>query len=77
MRKGTFFRAGQCAALSSFRIEKNAIFVEKGYVFYNFTKGCRSKRVSVLIYYIGKGFFLTGHSEKGYQFSKCRTHCLG
>ena len=26
------------------------------------------KRVGVLIYYIGKGFFLTGHSEKGYQF---------
>ena len=47
---------------------KNAIFVEKGYGFYNFTKGCRSKRVCVLIYYIGKGYFLTRHSEKGYQF---------
>ena len=32
--------------------------------FYNFTKGCRSKRVCD----IGKGYFLTGHSEKGYQF---------
>ena len=42
--------------------------------FYNFTKGCRSKRVGVLIYYIGKGYFLTGHGEK---VSKCRTHCLG
>ena len=47
---------------------KNAIFVGKGYVFTNFTKGCRSKRIGVLIYYIGKGYFLTGHSEKGYQF---------
>ena len=36
--------------------------------FANFTKGCRSKRVCVLINYIGKGYFLTGHSEKGYQF---------
>ena len=36
--------------------------------FYNFTKGCRSKRVRVLIYYVGKGYFLTGHSENGYQF---------
>ena len=26
------------------------------------------KRVCVLIYYIGKGYFLTGYSEKGYQF---------
>ena len=26
------------------------------------------ERVDVLIYYIGKGYFLTGHSEKGYQF---------
>ena len=40
----------------------------KGIFFYNFTKGCRSKRVGVLIYYIGKGYFLTGHSEKRYQF---------
>ena len=48
---------------------KNAIFIGKGYFFfYNFTKGCRSKRVGVLIYYIGKGYFLTGHSENGHQF---------
>ena len=33
--------------------------------FYNFTKGCRSKRVNVLIYYIRTGYFLTGHDEKG------------
>ena len=33
--------------------------------FCNFTKGCRSKRAGVLK---GKGYFLTGHSEKGYQF---------
>ena len=33
MRKRTFFRAGQCAALSSFRGRKNAIFVEKGMFF--------------------------------------------
>ena len=26
------------------------------------------KVAGVLIYYIGKGYFLTGHSEKGYQF---------
>ena len=37
-------------------------------LFTNFTKGCRSKRVGVLIYYIGKGYFVIGHSEKGYQF---------
>ena len=47
---------------------KNAIFVGKGYVFTNFTKGCRNKREVVLIYYIGNDYFLTGHSEKGYQF---------
>ena len=62
MRK-FFFRAGLCAALSSFRVGKMLFLY-----FYNFTKGCRSKRVGVLIYYIGKGYFLTGHSEKGYQF---------
>ena len=32
--KGYFFRAVQCAALSSFRVGKNAFFVEKGYVFF-------------------------------------------
>ena len=31
--------------------------------FTNFTKG-----IGVLIYFIGKGYFWTGHSEKGYQF---------
>ena len=62
MRKGTFFRAGQCAALSSFRVGKKGMFFTK------FTKGCRSKRVGILIYYTGKGYYLTGHSEKGYQF---------
>ena len=50
MRKGTFFRAGQCAALPSFRVGKMLFFVGKGYVITNFTKGCRSKRVRVLIY---------------------------
>ena len=35
--------------------------------FTNFTKGCRI-RVFILIYYIGKGYFLTGQSENGYQF---------
>ena len=68
MRKGTFFRAGQCVALSSFRVEKNVIFVGKGYVFYKFYKRLQNKRVWVLIYYIGKGYFLTVQSEKGYQF---------
>ena len=67
MRKA-FFRAGHCAALLTFRVGKNAIFIVKGLFFYNFTKGCRSKRVGVLIYYIGKGYSLTGHSEKRYQF---------
>ena len=37
-----------------------------------FTKGCRSKRVGILISYIGKGYFLTGHGEKGYQFQNVR-----
>ena len=43
-------------------------FVEKGYVFYKLYKRLQNKRVCVLIYYIGKGYFLTGQSEKGYQF---------
>ena len=30
-------------------------------------KGCKRKRVSVLIDYRIKGYFLTEHSEKGYQ----------
>ena len=31
-------------------------------------KSWQNKRVCVLIYYIGKGYFLTGQSKKGYQF---------
>ena len=67
MRKGTFFELGsaqRCQHLG----RKNAIFVGKGYVFYKFYKRLQNKRVCVLISYIGKGYFLTGHSEKGYQF---------
>ena len=68
--KGYFFRAGQCAALSSFRVGKMLFLYEKGIFFFftNFTEGCRSKRVGVLILLLefqGKGYFLTGHSEKG------------
>ena len=33
-----------------------------------FTKGCRSKRVGVLIDYKGNGYSLIGHSKKGFQF---------
>ena len=36
--------------------------------FTNFTKKLHNKRVCVLIYYIGKGYFFTGQNEKGYQF---------
>ena len=43
-------------------------FVGKGYVFYKFYKRLQNKRLCALIYYIGKGYFLTGQSEKGYQF---------
>ena len=31
--KGYFFRAGQCAALSSFKVGKNAVFVKTGMFF--------------------------------------------
>ena len=62
-------------ALSSFRVGKMLFFEGKGYVFDRFSKGCKSKRVCVLIYYIGKGYFLTGHSEKGYQFQNM--YCSG
>ena len=41
-------------------------------LFTNFTKGCRSKEVGVLIYFIGKGYLLTGHGEKGYQFQNVK-----
>ena len=33
-----------------------------------FYKSWQNKRVCVLINYIGKGYFLTGQSKKGYQF---------
>ena len=46
---------------------KNAIFIGKGDIFTILQK-VAEVRVGVLIYYIGKGCFLTGHSEKGYQF---------
>ena len=36
--------------------------------FTNFKKRLQNKRVCVLIYYIEKGYFLTGQSKKGYQF---------
>ena len=39
--KGYFFRAGQCAALSLFRVGKMLFLWEKGMCFRNFTKGCR------------------------------------
>ena len=65
--KGNFFRTGQCAALSSFRIGKILFLKEKGMFLTNFKEGCRIKS-KLLIYYTGKGYFLTGHSEKGYQF---------
>ena len=46
----------------------NAIFVGKGYAFYKLYNRLQNKRLCVLIYYIGKGYLLTGKSEKGYQF---------
>ena len=39
----------------------------------NYTEGCRSNRVCVLIYYIGKGYILTGHSERGVNFKMSNT----
>ena len=38
MRKGTFFRAGQCPALSSFRVGKMLFLQEKGMFFYKVYK---------------------------------------
>ena len=37
-------------------------------MFYKFYKRLQNKRVCLLIYYIGKGYFLTGQSEKGINF---------
>ena len=64
----TTTRKGTCAALSSFRVGKNAVFVGKGFLSYEFYRRLQNKRVSVLIYYTGKGYVSTAHSEKGYQF---------
>ena len=41
--------------------------------FTKFTKGCSSKRVGILIYNTGKGYFLTGYSEKGINFKMSNT----
>ena len=93
--KGYFFRAGQCAVLSSllFLYEKD-MFVfftsllnrcGKGYlvvtelrkklqyfpmstVSVKYTKVAEVLEKCVLIDNLGKGYFLIGHSEKGYQF---------
>ena len=40
--KGNFFRTGQCAALSSFRVGKMLFLKEKGMFLTNFTEGCRT-----------------------------------
>ena len=63
MRKGRFFfELGSAQRCHHLGYEK-CYFCRKRVCF--FTKGCRSKRVGILIYYIGKGYFLTGHSDKG------------
>ena len=66
----TTTRKDTCAALSSFRVGKNAVFCRKRVCFLRILK-----RVSVLIYYTGKGYVLTAHSEKGYQFQNVE-QCL-
>ena len=38
MRKGTFFQAGQCAVLSSFRVGICYFLLKKGYVFHKLAK---------------------------------------
>ena len=69
MRKGTFSRAGWCAALSSFRVGKCCFCRKRACFLQSLQKVAEvTKRVGILIYYTGKGYFLTGHSEKGYQF---------
>ena len=72
--KGFFFRAGQCAALSSFRVGKMLFFVGKMYVFTNFTKCCRSKRVGVLIYITQERVtFLLDTVKRGINFKMSNT----
>ena len=64
MRKGTFFRDEQCAALSSFRVGK-MLFYRKRVCFYKFyirLQKQESRRT------LERVTFLTAHSEKGYQF---------
>ena len=41
--------------------------------FINFTNGCRSKRIVVLIHYIEKGYFLTGPVKQGINFKLSST----
>ena len=52
--KGYFFRAGQCASLSSFRVGKCYFYRKRVYCFTILQKVAKV-RVCVLIYYIGKG----------------------
>ena len=42
-------------------------------LFTNFTKCCRSKRVGVLIYFIGKGYFLLDTVKRGINFQMSNT----
>ena len=48
MRKGTFFRAGQCAALSSFRVGKMLFLQEKGMFFTILQKVAEVREYAVL-----------------------------
>ena len=68
MRKGTFFELGSAQRCHHLGYEK-CYFCRKRVCFLiKFTKGCRSKRVGILLYNNGKGYFLTGYIGKGYQF---------
>ena len=70
--KGYFYRAGQCAALSSFRVGKKAIFVGKGYVFLQFLlKVAEESRHFNLLHW--KGLLFDWTQRKGVSISKCRT----
>ena len=71
-----FFRAGQCAALSSFRVG-NSIFEGKGYVFNKFYKRTQNKKVRSFNLLHWKGLLFDWTQWKGVSISKCRTHCLG